>query len=117
MVNKNKIEKFFLIYILYKIKMTKFYFVYYRSTFHTSGRVIEDKNKLPALYQYGWKSIGLIEVKENIINILEPLVDVQKLDPSWDYSFLRSSNVVLNQWFEKKCLFQSFILWISNANN
>lgn len=96
--------------------MVKFHFVYYQGGVHISGRVVDDTSKLEPLYQYGWKSIGLVEVVGNKINIIEPLVDIQKFDSSWDYSFLRSSNVVLNQWLEKKCFSQSFALWIANAN-
>jgi hypothetical protein len=94
----------------------KFHFVHYQGGVHTTGQVVDDLFKLPQLYGYGWKKIGIVEVVGNKINIIEPLVDVQKFDSSWDYSFLRSSNVVLNQWLEKKCFSQSFDRWILDAN-
>jgi len=93
----------------------KFYFVYYQGGFHTTGRVIDDTKRLKQLLEYGWKTIGCIEVVGNKINIIEQLVDIQKQDSSWDYSFLRSSNVVLNKWLEKKCFSQSFDRWILDA--
>lgn len=94
----------------------KYYFVYYKGGVHTTGQVVDDLSKLQQLLSYGWRKIGVVEVEGNKINIVDQLEDVQKLDSSWDYSFVRSSNVVLNQWLEKKCFSQSFDRWILNAN-